>query len=215
MNKSIKKKNKKHRIDRRSLIGLAILALSFILLIPGLLKPMITLTGSVKILVVKKQIFHETRSILQTISNLLESRNYFVAVLIFFFSVMVPFIKGFLLLFAYSSRKVRKRERIYNFIRKISKWAMADVFVMGIFVAFLAAKATKYMDATIEPGFYFFTAYCLLSILSLEFFKSTQRQRKRRPARTKATVKASTTVADQGSNKVHLTVKSVDPILDS
>ncbi len=30
----------------------------------------------------------------------------------------------------------------------------------------LAAQATKNMNAAIEPGFYFFTAYCLFSILS-------------------------------------------------
>ena len=162
----------KNNMTIKTIIGLTILALSFILLIPGLLKPMITLSASVKILVIKKQVFNETRSILQSISNLVDSKNYFVAVLILFFSVIVPFIKGTLLLFAYLTNHINRKTRIFNFIKSISKWAMADVFVIGIFVAFLASDASEYMNANIESGFYFFTAYCLLSILSLEFFKA-------------------------------------------
>jgi len=35
----------------------------------------------------------------------------------------------------------------------------------------LSAGATNNMDAVIEPGFYFFTAYCLFSLLALQFLK--------------------------------------------
>ncbi len=98
----------KTRRSINTVLGLGILLLSFILLIPGLFKPMITMSGSVKILVIKKQVFNETRSIVQTIDDLVESENYFVAVLILFFSVLVPFIKGMLLLFAYISSNIKK-----------------------------------------------------------------------------------------------------------
>ncbi len=143
--------------------------LSFLFLIPGLLAPMITLSGSVKILFINKTMFEYNRSIMQTIGNLMESNNYVVALLILFFSVLVPFIKGLLLLRVAGLKDQSKRRKLYNFIKNISKWAMADVFVAGIFIAFLAAKATKNMNAAIEPGFYFFTCYCLLSILALQF----------------------------------------------
>lgn len=152
-------------------IGIALILISFVLLIPGLVEPLITFSSTVKILFVKKQVFHETRSILQTIGNLMESRNYFVALLILFFSVLVPFIKGILLLRVLSMKHEIKRYSIYRFVRGISKWAMADVFVVGVFVAFLAANASSNMNAVIEPGFYFFSAYCLLSLLSLQFLR--------------------------------------------
>ena len=45
----------------------------------------------------------------------------------------------------------------------MSKWAMADVFAISIFIAFLGAKAMKNTTASLEPGFYYFTAYVLLS----------------------------------------------------
>ena len=58
---------------------------------------------------------------------------------------------------------------MFAFVRSISKWSMADVFVVGVFVAFLASNATPNMDAQIHSGFYFFTAYCLVSLLALQF----------------------------------------------
>jgi len=51
------------------------------------------------------------------------------------------------------------------FVSAISKWAMADVFVVGIFVAFLGANAMDNTKATLLPGFYYFSGYVLLSAL--------------------------------------------------
>jgi uncharacterized paraquat-inducible protein A len=100
-----------------------------------------------------------------------KSGNYIVAGLILLFSVLVPLAKGILLLVVSRMKHDTKRYQIYSFVRNISKWAMADVFVAGIFVAFLAARATNNMNAVIEPGFYFFTAYCLFSLLALQFLR--------------------------------------------
>ena len=94
--------------------------------------------------------------------------------LILFFSVLVPIIKGVILIRAFRSGNKNKRDKTIHSIGNISKWAMADVFVVGVFVAFLSAKATKNMDATIGIGFYCFTAYCLFSILSLHLFKKNR-----------------------------------------
>ena len=58
-----------------------------------------------------------------------------------------------------------------RFIDTISKWSMADVFLVGVYVAFLSAKATDNLDAEIHEGFYYFTAYCLVSIASLYFMR--------------------------------------------
>ncbi len=56
----------------------------------------------------------------------------------------------------------------------ISKWSMADVFVVAVIVAYLAAQATQNMgeifvlDARFGSGFWFFLGYCLLSIASAQ-----------------------------------------------
>ena len=56
-------------------------------------------------------------------------------------------------------------------MRDISKWAMADVFVVGVYVAFLSAKATDNLDAELQVGFYYFASYCVISLLALQFMK--------------------------------------------
>lgn len=144
---------------------------SFFLLVPGLLLPMVTMSGSIKILLFRKTLFRNSKSILQTLLNLIESGNILVFLLILFFSVLVPVIKGVILVQAFRSGNRNQRDKSIRSIANISKWAMADVFVVGVFVAFLSAKATKNMDATIGIGFYCFTAYCLFSILALHLFK--------------------------------------------
>lgn len=157
--------------QNKNKLSIILILVSFAFLIPGLIAPMVTMSGSVKILVFKKTVFQYSRSIVQTISNLVESGNYIVAGLILLFSVLVPLAKGILLLVVSRMKNDSKRYQIYSFVRNISKWAMADVFVAGIFVAFLAARATNNMNAVIEPGFYFFAAYCLFSLLALQFLR--------------------------------------------
>ena len=46
---------------------------------------------------------------------------------------------------------------------------MADVFAMGVYVAFLASEAAQNFDAEIGIGFYYFVAYCLVSLLAMQF----------------------------------------------
>ena len=63
----------------------------------------------------------------------------------------------------------------------IAKWSMADVFVVALFIAYLAAKASTTapgsaaapplvaFTAHFGPGFYWFAAYCLFSLASQQF----------------------------------------------
>ena len=152
-------------------IALALILLSFALLVPGLVKPLLTIDASIEFMGLKRDLFTETRSILQTVRNLHQSGNDFVAGLILLFSVIVPFAKGICLLVVLALKDQAKRLKIHKFIDTISKWSMADVFLVGVYVAYLSAKATDNLDATIHEGFYFFTAYCLVSITSLHFMR--------------------------------------------
>lgn len=152
-------------------IALALILLSFALLVPGLVKPLLTIDASIEFMGLKRDLFTETRSILQTVRNLHQSGNDFVAGLILLFSVIVPFAKGISLLVVLALKDQAKRLGIHKFIDTISKWSMADVFLVGVYVAYLSAKATDNLDATIHEGFYYFAAYCLVSISSLHFMR--------------------------------------------
>jgi len=157
------------RMPLRNRVAVGLILLSFVLLVPGLLRPLITLTASIEFMGTSQELFRETRSILQTIRNLHESGDDFVAGLILLFSVLVPFAKGLLLLVALPMRDRLRRWRIVAFVSKIGKWSMADVFLAGVYTAFLAAKATDAMDAELHQGFYWFAGYCLVSLVALQF----------------------------------------------
>ena len=116
------------------------------------------------------QAYSSTRSMWGTVEELARSGNVLVAVLIVFFSLVIPVFK--LLLQAaslfVSSPHTSKGLMWWNAV--LSKWSMSDVFVMGLLVAFMAGKASDQvgdlltMSAALEPGFYYFLAYCLFSI---------------------------------------------------
>ena len=48
---------------------------------------------------------------------------------------------------------------------------MADVFAISILVAFLGANAMESTRATLQPGFYFFSGYVILSGIVAMFCK--------------------------------------------
>ena len=82
---------------KRNLIAVVLVLISLAVLIPGLRQPLITIRAEVTILGVSHEMFRDTRSIIQTIRNLHDSGNNFVAALILLFSVVVPFVKALLL----------------------------------------------------------------------------------------------------------------------
>jgi uncharacterized paraquat-inducible protein A len=127
----------------------------------------LTITATMPLL--KKPLYEETQSIMRAARRLYDSRNYFVAGLVIFFSLVVPVIKVALLGGILAMKSPATRYRLYLFTRSISKWAMADVFAVGVFIAFLAANALDNLDAKLHPGYYFFVAYCLVSNVAFQF----------------------------------------------
>ena len=72
------------------------------------------------------------------------------------------------------------RQRTLDFVELIAKWSMADVFVVALFITYLAAVATQQaaagaapplvaFAAIFGPGFYWFLAYCLFSLASQQY----------------------------------------------
>ena len=155
----------------RNAVALALTIVSLGLLWPGLTDPVLTITASIKIIGPPKEIFRQSQSIVQSVRNLYNSGNAFVAGMILLFSITVPFIKAALLLTILAMKDSATRFRLYVFARSVSKWAMADVFVVGVFIAFLAANAMDNLNAIAERGFYFFAAYCLVSNLAFQLLR--------------------------------------------
>ena len=154
-------------MSTRNWIAVGLTIVSLVLLVPGLQSDALTITASMPLL--KKPLYEETQSIMRAARRLYESKNYFVAGLVIFFSLVVPVIKLALMAVILRMKSPESRYRLYLFTRSMSKWAMADVFAVGVFIAFLAANALDNLDAKLHPGYYYFVAYCLISNVAFQF----------------------------------------------
>jgi len=118
------------------------------------------------------EVYSKTQTILGTIKQLADAGYLLVAFLIGLFSVVIPVVKGIMMLIANLKTSPKVKAFCMKFSSMISKWSMADVFVVALMVTYLAANAITdevlNFQSTFGPGFYFFTAYCLLSVLSAQ-----------------------------------------------
>ncbi|MDH3497291.1 MAG: paraquat-inducible protein A [Gemmatimonadota bacterium] len=122
------------------------------------------------------EVYRQTRSILGSVQHLYRVGSGIAATLILLFSVVVPFTKAALVMWAVLHRHRERRRRTLHFVELIAKWSMADVFAMALLIAYLAARASQtppgpgyipqpvQFAATLQAGFYWFAAYCLVSL---------------------------------------------------
>lgn len=173
----------------RKHIGFLINLIAIALFVPGIVLPMFSLnmamTANVSGAQLTNTLIDKNLSLLQTVQELWQDERLLVALLIFAFSICIPIVKFILLSIAYLKKNTRLEANIYKFISQIGKWSMADVFVVAIFLAVLstnhAETATQQQLAlfgfkldlivssetlsALGDGFYYFTGYCLLSLL--------------------------------------------------
>lgn len=121
------------------------------------------------------EVYSQTRSILGSVRHLYRVGSATAATLILLFSVIVPFTKALLVLWAIYRRDPARRRRTLRFVEAIAKWSMADVFAVALFIAYLAAVASQTatgatasqvvrFSASFGSGFYWFAGYCLVSL---------------------------------------------------
>ena len=183
--------------------GIVVLTLlNFLLLIPGVTLPIysVVITTQVEAVIIPDPVvvtvYEQTRSILGTISELWNSDDYLVSFLILLFSIIVPMTKGSMLLISVYTATDRIRQWLIWLVDLIGKWSMADVFVVAVFLAFLAtrdqAQANSFsvpvllqqidvamethLTSTLGSGCYFFLAYCLFSVFWTQVLKHQQRR---------------------------------------
>ena len=120
-------------------------------------------------------LFNEKRSVFGMLEKLWKDANYWPFSLIFLFGIIVPVVKSGIIFYILLAKNPDTKWQ--RFVSAISKWAMADVFAISIFVAFLGANAMQNTKAVLEPGFYYFSGYVLLSgivaILSDKLLKNS------------------------------------------
>ena len=133
------------------------------------------------------EVYTSTRSIWGTAQSLADNGYLGVALLIVFFSLVIPVFKLVLQAASLFISKDELRGPLLWLNASLSKWSMADVFVMGLLVAFLAGGAAEKTDdiltmqASLGAGFYYFLAYCLFSVAASIALQKNTTEVKQRP----------------------------------
>jgi len=134
---------------------LILIIASAILLFIGLRLPVLT---------VRKLWETSTFSIISGIINLWTGKNYFLSIIIFFFSVIFPIVKLTTLLMIWSVRlRDGQRKWLLHGLGLLGKWSMLDVFVTAIII--VSIKLGALASAKAEIGIYYFGISILLAML--------------------------------------------------
>jgi hypothetical protein len=119
-------------------------------------------------------VYVQTQTIVVTIKYLFQNGGYLAGSLLLIFSIGVPVGKVFIFFIALHCNQ-RRREKFLNIINVIGKWSMADVFVVSIYTAYLGARSSVgvgqpvHFETEYGPGFYWFAAYCIVSLAAQQY----------------------------------------------
>jgi uncharacterized paraquat-inducible protein A len=176
-------------------LGFAINLLALCLFVPGIMLPMFALkmemTANVSGNSLSSTLVDKELSLITTIQELFQDDRILVGLLILIFSICIPVLKTLLVSFAFWKRETAVESKIIKFIASIGKWSMADVFVIAIFLAVLSTNHAETSDikqlvlfafkidlhissetiSMVGEGFYYFTAYCLFSLLGTHLYQ--------------------------------------------
>lgn len=118
---------------------------------------------SLPVLTVRKIWEKNTFTILAGIENLYKERQYFLAFIVFFFSIVFPIVKlGALCTIWFFPMKSEKRERILHWLAILGKWSMLDVFIVAVLI--VSVKLGVLASANAEDGVYYFGVAILLAM---------------------------------------------------
>jgi len=183
-----------HNFSQRNVLAFVISLVSFGFLVPGITLSMITVNtrGSVQapLTNIGIEFLNTSNSIWNTVQQLFVQDYYFVAAMIFLFSVIVPATKGLMLIYIMLTKNQRMRKAMFSFVKTLGKWSMCDVFVVAIFLSYLSTGSRSSgsnhetsilgipidinifvdMTAKLELGFYCFLTYCLLSLIAIQIY---------------------------------------------
>ncbi len=133
-----------------------LLVVSAALLVTGLRLPILT---------VRQVWAKNTFSVVSGIQSLYQEKQYFLALIIFFFSLVFPIVKLLVLTVLWLVRlSDTQRQRILHWLSALGKWSMLDVFVVAVII--VTVKLGVLASAKPEIGIYYFGSSILLTMVA-------------------------------------------------
>ena len=114
---------------------------------------------------------HSENTVWGGVQALYQDRMWYVAVIVFLASILIPLLKLLGLFFLVLNRGARwqkLRTRIYKIVCLIGPWAMLDVFLLSILVALI--RFGRFAHVTAGPGIYAFVSVVIFTILASASF---------------------------------------------
>ena len=140
-------------------VGLLIV-LSMALLVIGLMLPLMDIEKKV---LFKK--YHNTYSVVTGVQNLWQDKQYVLAAIIFFWSVVFPIAKLFGLALIWAVRMPAEQiKKLLHWLGILGKWSMLDVFVVAVMI--VAVKMKPLLQIEPRAGIYVFCAAIMLSMIT-------------------------------------------------
>jgi paraquat-inducible protein A len=102
------------------------------------------------------------------------SGAWYLALVIFIASILVPLIKLLVLTFllisvhAGSAWRPEERTRLYRIVETVGRWSMLDIFVVAVLVALVRMQSLASIEA--GPGALFFGAVVVITMLAAQSF---------------------------------------------
>jgi len=147
------------RIKDSLQVSLALTICAILLYIPAMLYPIMEVTRlGVKI----------ESTILEGVISFLEQESYFIAIVVFTASVIIPLIKLVGLLFIFISLKINvkmhnnRKILIFKFVEAIGKWSMIDIYVVAILASIVQLDEIFNIKGGIAA-----TSFALMVILTM------------------------------------------------
>jgi len=113
-------------------------------------------------------------TIISGVLFLWEDGSWYLALVVFVASILVPMLKlSVLALLAWSTQsrstwRPLERTKLYRIVERIGRWSMLDVFVDGVMAA--AAQLPPFLVIEPGPGLLFFMAVVVLTVLAARSF---------------------------------------------
>jgi paraquat-inducible protein A len=147
------------RIKDSLQVSLALTICAILLYIPAMLYPIMEVTRlGVKI----------ESTILEGVVSFIEQGSYFIAIVVFTASVIIPLIKLVGLLFIFISLKINvkmhnnRKILIFKFVEAIGKWSMIDIYVVAILASIVQLDEIFNIKGGIAA-----TSFALMVILTM------------------------------------------------
>lgn len=117
------------RVKNSLQVSFALTICAILLYIPAMLYPMMEIT---------KLGINQQSTILEGVISFLEYESYFIAIVVFTASVIIPIIKlvGLIVIFTSLKTNIKMSNKtkivVFKFIEAIGKWSMIDIYVVAI-----------------------------------------------------------------------------------